>query len=65
MGFLLGLRPEQTYRLDLNITANGRSLDFQRGEESTARFYRQMLLIKAALENDGVDLRREAEALAI
>ena len=65
IGFLLGLRAEQTYRLDLNITANERSLNFQRGDESTARFYRQMLLIKAALQNDGVDLRREAEALAI
>lgn len=65
IGFLMSLQPQQTYRLDLNLSANDRQLDFVRGEESTAIFYRKILLIKEALEDDGLDLRRTAESLKI
>jgi hypothetical protein len=65
IGFLMNLQPEQTYRLDLNLSANDRQLDFVRGDESTATFYRKILLIKEALEDDGLDLRRTAESLKL
>ncbi|MFP5491130.1 MAG: hypothetical protein ACLGG0_06495 [Bacteriovoracia bacterium] len=65
IGFLMYLQPEQTYRLDLNLSANDRQLDFVRGDESTATFYRKILLIKEALEDEGLDLRRTAESLKL
>lgn len=65
LGFLLTLRPEQSVRYDLNMSANSARIDFAIGDSSIADFYRKLLSIKAALEDDGLDLRREAESLTI
>lgn len=63
IGFLLSLHPEQTFRVDLSMSANNRSLVFSDGDEGIAVFYKKILQIKDALENDGLDLRRLAEGL--
>ncbi|MBY0515775.1 MAG: hypothetical protein K2P81_02625 [Bacteriovoracaceae bacterium] len=63
IGFLMTLNPEQTFRFDLNLSGNNNRLDFSKGDESVASFYRQILTIKAALDDEGLNLRREAESI--
>lgn len=65
IGFLMTLVDNQNYRIDINLSANGHKLDFAKGDEAMAHFFRKLSSVKSALEDDGLDLRREAESLTI
>jgi hypothetical protein len=65
--FMLALRPdkmESMLNLDLNISSNEAQIDFQYGDSELSALYKKLLTIKAALDDDSLDLLREAESLS-
>ena len=68
MSLLMSLAPEQAqgwYYLDLDISSNEAMIDFSHGDSSIADFYKKILTIKAALDDEGLDLLREAESISL
>jgi len=63
VGFLLRLRPETRYRLELDLSANGQSLKYAQGPQELSEVYRQLLAIKRVLDSEGLDIRRAAESV--
>lgn len=67
MGFLMSFYPDKLSRychFDLNISSNEAQIDFSYGDNKLATLYKKILTIKAALDDDGIDLIREAESLS-
>ncbi len=65
--FLMALRPDQArawFRVDVNLSSNEHRLDFAWGDQQLSDLYKKLLTVKAALEDDALDLRREAESLS-
>jgi hypothetical protein len=68
LGFIMTLQPDKTQRLfhlDLDISSNESVIDYSYGEPEISGLYKKILTIKAALDDDGLDLLREAESLSI
>jgi hypothetical protein len=66
IGFLLTLNPgrlKEWCQLDLDISANEGLIEFDYGDSAASDIYKKMLTIKAALDDDSLDLLREAESL--
>ncbi|MFP5384501.1 MAG: hypothetical protein ACLGHN_00380 [Bacteriovoracia bacterium] len=66
--FLMGLAPDKIdewYHLDLDISSNEALIDYSYGDSSIADFYKKILTIKAALDDEALDLLREAESLSL
>lgn len=67
LSFLMALRPDKMaahYSLDLDISSNEAQIDFQYGDAEISTLYRKLLTVKAALDDDALDLLREAESIA-
>lgn len=67
-GFIMYLRPEkmqQWYHLDLDISANEAIIDYSYGDSQLSTLYKKLLTIKAALDDDALDILREAESLSM
>lgn len=68
VSFLLSFNPDKTqlwYNLDLNISSNKSKINFTYGDRTIAELYKKIITIKAALDDDGLDLIREAESLSM
>lgn len=68
LGFLMVLRPDKMrhyYHLDLDISSNEAIIDYSYGDSEMSELYKKILTIKAALDDDGLDLLREAESLSV
>jgi hypothetical protein len=63
MGFLLKLNPQQSSYLKLTLSSSEQNLSFTQGHESIAQTYRNLVTVRALLQTDNFDLRREAEDL--
>jgi hypothetical protein len=63
MGFLLKLNPQQSSYLKLTLSSPEQNLSFTQGHESIAQTYRNLLTVRALLQTNNFDLRREAEQL--
>ncbi|MGE3610853.1 MAG: hypothetical protein AB7I27_14775 [Bacteriovoracaceae bacterium] len=64
--FLMSTRPdmmEKWFHLNLDITTNEKSLIYRYGKHDISLLYKKLLTIKAALDDDGLDILREAESL--
>ncbi len=67
-GFLMSLTPEKTrewFIVNLDMTADGKKLQYTYGAVDRSALFKKILLIKAALEDEDLDLRREAESLIV
>lgn len=67
-GFLMSITPEKTrewFIVNLDMTADGKKLQYVFGAVERSLLFKRILLIKAALEEEDLDLRREAESLSI
>ncbi len=67
LSFLMALFPDKMRsfcHFDLNISSNEANIDFSYGDDSLSALYKKILTIKAALDDDGIDLIREAESLS-
>lgn len=67
-GFLMTITPNKTrewFIVNLDMTADGKKLQFVYGAMERSLLFKRILLIKAALEEEDLDLRREAESLTI
>src|SRR5690606_4680796 len=67
LSFLMALFPDKMRsfcHFDLNISSNEATIDFSYGDDSLSALYKKILTIKAALDDDGIDLIREAESLS-
>lgn len=68
LSFIMALKPdkmENHYSLDLNISSNEAEIDFSFGDAEISSLYRKLLTVKAALDDDALDLLREAESISI
>lgn len=68
LGFIMTLQPDKTkqlFHLDLDISSNEAIIDYSYGEPEMSDLYKKILTIKAALDDDGLDLLREAESLSV
>lgn len=68
LSFLMALRPDkmkQNYHLDLDISSNEALIDFSFGDSQLSVLYKKILTIKAALDDDALDLLREAESISL
>ena len=68
LGFLMVLQPHKmhrNYHLDLDISSNEAIIDYSYGESEMSELYKKILTIKAALDDDGLDILREAESLSV
>lgn len=66
-GFLMALRPDMMkhwFHLDLDITSNEKSLNYRFGEQQVSSLYKKLIAVKSALDDEGLDILREAESLA-
>lgn len=66
--FIMALMPDKMmnwYHLDLNISSNEAQIDYDFGDAELSSLYKKLLTIKAALDDDALDLLREAESLSI
>lgn len=67
-GFLMSIVPEKTrewFIVNLDMTADGKKLQYVYGSMERSLLFKRILLIKAALENEDLDLRREAESISV
>jgi hypothetical protein len=67
ISFMMVLHPEkmkQNYHLDLDISSNEAIIDYSFGDSSLSNLYKKILTIKAALDDDALDLLREAESIS-
>lgn len=65
--FVMALRPHEMkslYHLNLNISANEAKIDFSFGKSELSALYKKLLTVKAALDDDALDLLREAESIS-
>lgn len=65
--FIMSLRPDQMdrlYHIDLKLSANEGIIDFDYGDAELSALYRKLLTIKAALDDDALDIIREAESIS-
>ena len=68
LSFIMVLRPDKMkhhYGLDLDISSNEAEIAFKYGDTEISSLYRKLLTIKAALDDDALDLLREAESISI
>jgi len=68
ISFMMALRPEkmkQNYHLDLDISSNEAIIDYSFGDSELSSLYKKILTIKAALDDDALDLLREAESISL
>lgn len=68
ISFLMSLRPDkmkQNYHLDLDISSNEAIIDYSFGDSEISILYKKILTIKAALDDDALDLLREAESISL
>jgi hypothetical protein len=66
-GFLMSINPEKTtdwFIVNLDMSADGKKLPFVYGSLERSALFRKILSIKAALEDEELDLRREAESIS-
>ena len=64
----MALRPEkmkQNYHFDLDISSNEAIIDYSYGDSELSSLYKKILTIKAALDDDALDLLREAESISL
>lgn len=67
-GFIMSLRPDKLnvwYHLDLDISSNEAIIDYSYGDGQLSTLYKKLLTIKAALDDDALDILREAESLSM
>lgn len=67
-GFLMTIKPERTadyFLVQLDMSADGKKLSFVKGSQERSALFKKILSIKAALEDEDLDLRREAESLSV
>lgn len=67
MSFLMTLSPDKMaklYHLDLDISANEGLIKFTFGDSQATDLYKKILTIKAALDDEALDIIREAESLS-
>lgn len=68
LGFLMTLLPDrmqELYHLNIYLSANESKVEFNYGDSRLSALYKKLLTIKAALDDDGLDLLREAQSLSI
>ncbi len=68
ISFLMALQPgkmKQNFHLDLDISSNEAIIDYSFGDSELSILYKKILTIKAALDDDALDLLREAESISI
>lgn len=68
ISFLMSLRPDkmkQNYHFDLDISSNEAIIDYSFGDSEISILYKKILTIKAALDDDALDLLREAESISL
>lgn len=68
ISFLMALRPDkmkQNYHFDLDISSNEAIIDYSYGDSELSHLYKKILTIKAALDDDALDLLREAESISL
>lgn len=68
ISFLMALYPDRLEKLchfDLDISSNQARIDFSYGDSQLSTLYKKILTIKAALDDDGLDLIREAESISM
>jgi hypothetical protein len=68
MGFLIGLNPQrmkQLCHLDLDISSNEALIEYEYGANEMTELYKKILTIKSALDDDSLDLLREAESISM
>lgn len=67
-GFLMSIMPDkmrERFHVDLYLSANEAKIDFNYGDSKLSALYKKLLTIKAALDDDGLDLLREAQSLSV
>ncbi|MES2526299.1 MAG: hypothetical protein V4598_04405 [Bdellovibrionota bacterium] len=67
-GFLMSIAPLKTkewFIVNLDMSADGKKLQFVYGSVERSALFRKILSIKAALEDEDLDLRREAESISV
>lgn len=67
LGFIMSLLPDRIseyYHLDLNLSSNEAQIDFNYGDSEISSLYKKLITIKAALDDDALDILREAESLS-
>lgn len=67
-GFLMSINPEKSrewFIVDLDMTADGKRLNFVYGSLERSNLFKKILLVKAALEDEDFDLRRESESISM
>lgn len=65
--FIMVLQPDKMkslFNVDLNISSNESQIDLSYGDSELSTLYKKLLTIKAALDDDSLDLLREAESLS-
>lgn len=67
-GFMMYLQQDKmasNYHLDLDISSNEAIIDYSYGDDTLSALYKKLLTIKAALDDDALDIIREAESLSV
>ncbi len=66
-GFLMAITPVRNdwFIVHLDMSADGKKLSFLKGSQERSALFKKILTIKAALEDEDLDLRREAESLSV
>lgn len=67
LSFMTAIVPDKMQHychLDLNISSDKSIIDFSYGDPALSTLYKKILTIKAALDDEGIDLIREAESLS-
>ncbi len=68
MTFFMGLNPEMIdkwFHVELVMSGGNKKLEFKSNEIESSELYRKLVYVDAALQDDGVDIRRDAEALNV
>jgi hypothetical protein len=68
LSFLMVLRPDlqrKYFHLFFNLSSVKDELEYSFGDQELATLYRKILIIKAALDDDGLDLIREAQSISM
>lgn len=68
ISFLMILRPDlmkKYFHLDLDISSAQDEIDYSFGDATIASLYKKILIVKAALDDDGLDLIRDAESISM